>query len=159
MFSRSSWAQIVDNVVSESQSTSKPSAFTRRKASTKNKGKFTEFSGSKAYTENKNSCLKVWSLQKEVLYWEQEKKKNRSPRKQVLDCLVSRPNEHPSVYIQQVSKKDGSIKYDKNHHCLHCGQQVQKMSRRLAHKHSDQIDVAKALTPPKNSNARPRKSN
>lgn len=48
-----------DNVVFESQRTSKSSAFTRSKASTKNKGKFTEFYGSKAYTENKKSYLKI----------------------------------------------------------------------------------------------------
>lgn len=67
---------------------------------------------------------------------------------------VSSPSEESSVYVQQVSKTNGSRKYDKKHHCLYCGKQVQKMSRHLARKHNDQIDVAKALGLPKNSKER-----
>ncbi|XP_073694436.1 uncharacterized protein [Garra rufa] len=63
--------------------------------------------------------------------------------------------EEPSVYVNPVLKKeDGSRRYNKKHHCLYCGQVVQKMSRHLSRRHSDVVEVAKALSLPKNSKER-----
>ncbi|XP_048032130.1 uncharacterized protein LOC125267237 isoform X1 [Megalobrama amblycephala] len=68
---------------------------------------------------------------------------------------VSVPLEEPSVYVNEVLKKeDGSRRYNKKHHCLFCSQVVQKMSRHLSRKHSDVVEVAKALSLPKNSKER-----
>ncbi len=63
--------------------------------------------------------------------------------------------EEEFVYVNPVLKKeDGSRKYNKKHHCFHCGLVVQKISRHLAHRHSDEVDVAKAFALPKNSKER-----
>lgn len=69
---------------------------------------------------------------------------------------VSAPlEEEPSVYVNAVLKKeDGSRRYNKKHHCLFCGQVVQKMSRHLSRRHGDVVEVAKALSLPKNSKER-----
>ncbi|KTF92489.1 hypothetical protein cypCar_00049226, partial [Cyprinus carpio] len=67
------------------------------------------------------------------------------------------PEEEPSVFVNPVLKKeDGSRRYNKKHHCLYCGQVVQKMSRHLSRRHSDVVEVAKALSLPKNSKERRR---
>ncbi len=90
-----------------------------------------------------------------------ESREDRSREKTVRtysnkDTSVSMPlEEESSVYVNPVSKKeDGSRRYNKKHHCLYCGEAVQKMSRHLSRRHSDVVEVAKALSLPKNSKER-----
>ena len=59
------------------------------------------------------------------------------------------------VFVERVLKTAGGKRcYNKKHHCLFCGQEVQKMSRHLLRKHKDNVEVAKAFTFPKNSKER-----
>ncbi|KAK0144115.1 N-lysine methyltransferase KMT5A-A [Merluccius polli] len=59
------------------------------------------------------------------------------------------------VFVEPVLKKVGGTRcYNKKHHCLFCGKEVQKMSRHLLRKHSDDVEVAKAFTLPKKSKER-----
>ncbi len=54
--------------------------------------------------------------------------------------------EEECVYVSPVLKEeDVSRKYNKGHHCFYCGLVVQKMSRHLAHRHSDEVNVTKAF--------------
>lgn len=62
---------------------------------------------------------------------------------------------YASVFVNPVMKKeDGSRRYNKKHYCFYCKKIVQKMSRHLLRMHSDEIDVSKAFSFPKNSKER-----
>ncbi|KAI4903902.1 hypothetical protein NFI96_028811 [Prochilodus magdalenae] len=63
--------------------------------------------------------------------------------------------ESSSVFIPAISKKsDGGRMYDKKQHCLFCGLASSKFARHLERKHSNEVDVAKALSHPKGSKER-----
>ncbi|MEQ2253560.1 hypothetical protein ILYODFUR_033474, partial [Ilyodon furcidens] len=51
-------------------------------------------------------------------------------------------------------RKDGSRLYNKKHYCLYCPQSCLKMARHLVHKHSDEPEVAKAISFPLKSKER-----
>ena len=68
------------------------------------------------------------------------------------------PTDHaPSVSVLATSKTfDGKRIYDKKQYCHFCETLVLKYARHLERRHSKEVDVAKALSFPKNSKERKR---
>lgn len=48
-------------------------------------------------------------------------------------------------------KRDGARMYSKKQHCMFCGESFTKLARHLERKHSNEIEVAKALSHSKGS--------
>lgn len=68
---------------------------------------------------------------------------------------ASSQKEHASLLVLYVSKKDNGLWiYNKIQYCLFCQKEIQKIARHLERKHSNEIEVAKALSFPKKSKER-----
>ena len=76
------------------------------------------------------------------------------------DCQIA--EEQPSssqgpndvVVVDAFDKNDGKRVYNKRQHCMYCSKPYAKISRHLESAHSNQMDVAKALSFPKGSKER-----
>nr|XP_055049347.1 uncharacterized protein LOC129434425 [Misgurnus anguillicaudatus] len=67
----------------------------------------------------------------------------------------SPPDRKRSVLIPAIIKKrDGARMYNKKQHCLFCGSDFTKISRHLERKHSNELEVARALSHQKGSRER-----
>ncbi|CAM4574309.1 unnamed protein product [Leuciscus chuanchicus] len=68
---------------------------------------------------------------------------------------ASVPDSTSSVIIPAIIKKrDGLRMYSKRQHCFFCDSAFTKIARHLEHKHSNEVEVAKALSHPKGSKER-----
>ena len=72
---------------------------------------------------------------------------------------ASQKTKNDYVTVSKASKPGEKRVYDKKHRCVYCNGMYAKMHRHLEQKHSDETDVAFALSLPKNSKKRKRKWN
>lgn len=121
-------------------------------SSSQSSQKSTNHSRAKSFTQShyefsSQSHFKYSSVQSSVISTNQSQFEKSNGK----EVNVSKP----STCVCAVSKKDdGSRRYNKIHHCLYCNKEVQKMSKHLKNKHSNEIDVAKALSCKVNSKER-----